>query len=254
MQAGRLPRPINPRLVIHAPLQNELYKYIQIAIYTYIRWKESGEDERWGRIITTNVSTSRRHYKCRSSSFRSRPASARDTFSCLVRLLLLNLDRALRHFWQSRFSFTSIDRCNSTLPYEKFSSPESFVQSSSWILSAASRLEGEGKSPPLCSPGKNLIPFLLTRSFVEYSPRFPRDSFSFLPSLRFSFILFSSIDQASNCCWCETRKFLDDRLTARVIFRFFIPYDFEFLFFFCQFHLEKKEKKKSSNQTERVKY
>lgn len=55
MQAGRLPRPINPRLVIHAPLQNELYKYIQIAIYTYIRWKESGEDERWGRIITTNV-------------------------------------------------------------------------------------------------------------------------------------------------------------------------------------------------------
>lgn len=189
MQAGRLPRPINPRLVIHAPLQNELYKYIQIGIYTYIRWKESGEDERWGRIITTNVSTSRRHYKCRSSSFRSRPASARDTFSCLVRLLLLNLDRALRHFWQSRFSFTSIDRCNSTLPYEKFSSPESFVQSSSWILSAASRLEGEGKSPPLCSPGKNLIPFLREASLntLHVSHGIPFPSFLLFASLLFYF-------------------------------------------------------------------
>lgn len=109
------------------------------------------------------------------------------------------------------------------------------------LRSLSTRREGKKPSPLFAREKFNSFP---TRSFVEYSPRFPRDSFSFLPSLRFSFILFSSIDQASNCCWCETRKFLDDRLTARVIFRFFIPYDFEFLFFFfCQFHLEKKEKK-----------
>lgn len=116
------------------------------------------------------------------------------------------------------------------------------------LRSLSTRREGKKPSPLFAREKFNSFP---TRSFVEYSPRFPRDSFSFLPSLRFSFILFSSIDQASNCCWCETRKFLDDRLTARVIFRFFIPYDFEFLFFFFVNFISRKKKKKieQSNRT-----
>lgn len=110
--------------------------------------------------------------------FLSRAITVIKSRSCITTFLAVEL---LFHFDRSMQLHSSLRKV--------FLPLKSFVQSSSWILSPASRLEGEGKSPPLCSPGKNLIPFLLPRSFVEYSPRFPRDSFSFLPS----FLLFAPL-------------------------------------------------------------
>lgn len=152
---------------MHAPyMQNELYKYTGRRI----RWKESGERRNVVR-----------------APFRSRPP--RGHVPSLAREIIVIKCRS-RRFWHI-FELLSLRSIDATPLSLRKVSPlvQPFVQSS-WILSARALDSKEGKSTPLFAREKfNSFP---PPSFVEYSPRFPRDP-SHVPFPSF-LSLFSSID------------------------------------------------------------
>lgn len=128
--------------------------------------------------------------KCRSSSFRSRPPRAH-VRNVLSRAIIVIKFRSRITTFLAHFR-ASIDRCNSTFVTKSF--PPRSLLSSLRGSSPHEPLDSKEGKALFCSPGKNLIPFLPPPSFVEYSPRFPRDSSRVPFPSSFPLFLFSLID------------------------------------------------------------